>query len=150
MKKKIFLLGLLYISFFVGAQDSRHIIDRLKQGLRKGNPREQFKILNSLSDEFSNNNLEQSKYYSHKALYLAKTIKNDTFIALSYNNIGNIHQYKSELDSALFYHKKALKIRQLIKDSIGIADSYNNIGIIYGYPELNIAVIFSRNQSTYL
>ena len=66
-----------------------------------------------------------------KLVALAQLLKNDTFIAISYNTIANIFQYKSELDSAIYYNKKALKIRKQAKDSIRIAETYNNIGIVY-------------------
>lgn len=131
MKKYLFFLILLIVSFSAYAQKSEHIIDSLKKALNKGDNNKQFMTLTNLSDEYSNSNLDKAEYYSYKALRKAQSIKNDTFIALSYNNIGNIHQYKSELDSALFFHKKALIIRQSIKDSIGIADAFNNIGIVY-------------------
>jgi signal transduction histidine kinase len=124
-------LILLMVSLSANAQKSEHIIDSLKKSLNKGNNSKQFMTLTNLSDEYSNSDLDKAEYYSYKALCKAKLIKNDTFIALSYNNIGNIHQYKSELDSALFFHKKALIIRRAIKDSIGIADTFNNIGIVY-------------------
>jgi signal transduction histidine kinase len=129
MKKNI--LFILFISCVVNAQKSEHIIDSLKKSLNKGDNSKQFMTLTNLSDEYSNSDLDKAEYYSYKALSKAKSVKNDTFVALSYNNIGNIHQYKSELDSALFFHKKALIIRQTIKDSIGIADTFNNIGIVY-------------------
>jgi signal transduction histidine kinase len=129
MKKNI--LFILFISCAINAQKSEHIIDSLKKSLNKGDNSKQFMTLTNLSDEYSNSDLDKAEYYSYKALSKAKLIKNDSFVALSYNNIGNIHQYKSELDSALFFHKKALVIRQSIKDSIGIADTFNNIGIVY-------------------
>ncbi|QBN18634.1 tetratricopeptide repeat-containing sensor histidine kinase [Flavobacterium nackdongense] len=131
MKKYCYLLILLIVSFSANAQKSEHIIDSLKKSLNKGNSSKQFKTLTNLSDEYSNSDLDKAEYYSYKALSKAIAIKNDSFVALSYNNIGNIHQYKSELDSALYFHKKALQIRQKNKDFIGIADSYNNIGIVF-------------------
>jgi len=131
MKKYFYLLILLIVSFSANAQKSEQIIDSLKKSLNKGNNSEQFMTLTNLSDEYSNSDLDKAEYYSYKALSKAILIKNDTFVALSYNNIGNIHQYKSELDSALYFHKKALQIRQKNKDFIGIADSYNNIGIVF-------------------
>ena len=131
MLKKIIIVGLLSLSFYAKAQDSKYIIDSLKKCINVGTQRQQFKTFIQLSDEYSNSNLVLSKYYSFKAYKLANDLKNNTFIALSYNNIGNIHQYCSELDSALIYHKKALKIRQTNRDSLGIAESYNNLGIVF-------------------
>ncbi len=131
MKKDLFFLVLLIVPFFVGAQSTKYKIDSLKQALKKGDDNQQFKTLTLLTDEYSNNNLDQAMFYAKKSLAQARRIKNDTFVALSYNSIANIFQYKTIVDSALFYHKKALKIRQNTKDYSGIADTYNNIGIIF-------------------
>lgn len=129
--KKHFFFWIIIVSLSASAQNSSRTIDSLLKILKKGSHREQFDIYIMLSDEYSNSDLNKAKYYSYKALNKARLVKNDTFIALSYNNIGNILQYKSELDSALFFHKKTLQVRQSLKDTIGLADTYNNIGIVY-------------------
>jgi signal transduction histidine kinase len=131
MREGMFFLGVLLFPFFVEAQGSKQIIDSLKQILNKGNDDQQFGTLTLLTDEYSNNDLDKAMFYAKKALDKARLLKSETRIALSYNSIANIFQYKTALDSALFFHKKALKIRLTIKDSIGIADTYNNIGIMY-------------------
>ena len=130
MKKIVFFIFIL-TSFFSKAQNYNKSIDSLLKIIKKKNAVEQFQIYLLVSDEYSKSDLDKAKYYSHKALKKASDIKSDSLIALSYNNIGNIHQYKSELDSALFFHKKTLQLRQTIKDPIGLADTYNNIGIVY-------------------
>ncbi len=76
-------------------------------------------------------NLDLALFYANKSLTKAHSLKNNTYIAISYNSLANIFQYKTELDSAIYYNKKALKIRKQAKDSLRIAETYNNIGIVY-------------------
>jgi len=130
-KGKVLLFLILFLFVSAQAQQVGKSIDSLKKCLNRGNDREQFKTLNALSDEYSNSDLQKAKLYAYQSLLKAKAIKNDTFVALAYNSIANVFQFKSELDSALFFHQEALKVRLKCKDSIGIADSFNNIGIVY-------------------
>jgi signal transduction histidine kinase len=88
------------------------------------------KILNEVSWEYKNSNLDSALYYGKYALQESIFLQNEKSIAHSYNSIGSAFQAKSEADSAIYYHKKSLEIKKTIKDSIGIADSYNNLGII--------------------
>lgn len=126
--------SLFFILFFTNiafSQKSNHTIDSLKNVIKIANKLEKLKTLILLSDEYSNVDLEQSKRISYLALRQSRAQNNAIYIAMSFNCIANVHQYKSELDSALYFHKKALGIRKSINDSLGIADTYNNIGIIY-------------------
>ena len=131
MKKNIIFFCLLITSFFVNAQVSTVVIDSLQQVLKKGNEIQKFKALTLLSDEMCNTNLDLALFYANKSLTKAHSLKNNTYIAISYNSLANIFQYKTELDSAIYYNKKALKIRKQAKDSLRIAETYNNIGIVY-------------------
>ncbi|MBK9223845.1 MAG: hypothetical protein IPO23_02780 [Flavobacterium sp.] len=68
-----------------------------------------------MSDEMCNTNLDLALFYANKSLTKAHSLKNNTYIAISYNSLANIFQYKTELDSAIYYNKKALKIRKQAK-----------------------------------
>ncbi len=131
MRKKVIIFCLLISSFFIKAQESKIVVDSLQHVLKKGNKIEQFKALTLLSEEMCNTNLDLAFLYANKSLKQAQILKNKTCVAISYNSLANIYQYKTELDSAFYYNNKALKIRLQAKDSIRIAESYNNIGIIY-------------------
>ena len=131
MRKTIFFLSLMVFSFSVTAQNLNHTLDSLKQVLKKSDTKQQFKALSLLADRYSDIDLDKAMFYAKQSLIKAQILKNDTCIALSYNSIANVFQYKTALDSALFFHKKALKARQNSKDFLGIADSYNNIGIVF-------------------
>lgn len=130
--KKLYILFFVFFSSFAFAQGLSHKkIDSLKIASTKGDVKNKCNSLLLLSDEYSNTDLNVALKYAKTSLKKAQATKNDTLIALSYNSVANVFQYKSELDSALFFHKKALHHRKKIKDTVGIADSYNNLGIAY-------------------
>lgn len=106
-------------------------VDSLKTITKTATGKAKFRALIFLSDQYSDNNLNESMRYANAALLMAKKVKNDSFIGLANNAVANIFQSKSQLDSALFYHKKALASNQKIKDATRMADNYNNIGIVY-------------------
>jgi len=128
MKKCLFLL--LLMPGFLMAQDLKKV-DSLKNVVQTGKGKAKFRALIFLSDQYSDNNLNESMRYANAAVLMAKKEKNDTLIGLAYNSVANVFQYKSQPDSSLFYYKKALLANQKTKDSVRIADSYNNIGIVY-------------------
>lgn len=128
MKKNIVSFLILFFAF---ASYAQHSLDSLAQSLKKGNLDSKFKTLIILNEEYSNSDLKKAMFYGNQALKTAKALKNESYIALSYNMIANIFQYETQLDSSLLYHNKSLFLRKKIKDSIGMADSYNNIGILY-------------------
>jgi signal transduction histidine kinase/Tfp pilus assembly protein PilF len=87
-------------------------------------------LLNEISWEYKNSNIDSALYYAKNALAKSIEIKPKKSIANSYNSIGSVFKEKSNLDSTFYYYDKSLKLKTEIKDSIGIADSYNNLGII--------------------
>ena len=52
---------------------------------------------------------------------------------MSYNNIGEIHFRKNEIQKALDFHHKALDIQREINDQQGLTTSLNSIGDLYLY-----------------
>ena len=54
-------------------------------------------------------------------------------MAISYNNIGGVHDKKGEYDKALEHYQKALAIqlKQLGPEHPSVATSYNNIGAVH-------------------
>ena len=54
-------------------------------------------------------------------------------MAISYNNIGSVHDNKGEYDKALEHYQKALAIqlKQLGPEHPYVARSYNNIGAVH-------------------
>ncbi|MFY0483397.1 tetratricopeptide repeat protein [Flavobacterium sp. PLA-1-15] len=130
--KKLYIFSLIFFQLSADAQSlSSKKMDSLKVIATKNDVSASCNSLLLLSDEYSNTDLNIALRYAKTSLQKALNAKQDTLIALSYNSVANIFQYKSELDSALFFHQKALQYRTKINDTIGIADSYNNLGIAY-------------------
>ncbi|MFT3793806.1 tetratricopeptide repeat protein [Flavobacterium sp.] len=129
MKTRFVCLLIFFGAVFAFGQNPK--LDSVRRVIQTGNGKQQFTAMNALADYYSDNDLKQSLHYANLSLAKAKEIKNDSFVALAYNSIANVYQYKSQLDSALVFHRKALQVRQKVKDSLGMADTYNNIGIAY-------------------
>lgn len=139
MKKLLTFLCFLMLAYIGHSQNLQRKLDSLTKLTKVGDSRQKFDALTTLSDYYSDNDLNKSMAYANASLMLSKKVKNDTFLALAYNSVANVFQYQSQLDSALHYHQKALKVRKKIKDFVGVADTYNNMGIAYDqkaqYPE---------------
>lgn len=127
-KKNYILVFLLGCSLLINSQNKR--LDSILNLSKNAKDTLLVRILNEISWEYKNSNLDTSFYYAKNALKKALKINNKKYIAQSYNSLGSVFQAKSNSDSAFFYHQKSLNLKIEIKDSIGIADSYNNLGII--------------------
>ena len=112
----------------ISAQSPNKKIDSLENLIKK---KRSFENILALSDIYSDSNLSISQKFAKEAIKIAEKENNLKFKGLAYNLLGNILQYKSELDSSLVFTKKSLEFRIKDKDSLGIADSFNNIGIVY-------------------
>ncbi|HUH26272.1 MAG TPA: sensor histidine kinase [Flavobacterium sp.] len=130
--KNIYLLFLLFLFKLTFAQELTVAkFDSITHYLKNKSNKERCLFYLDKADHFSNSNLVISHQFSIKAVDAALKSKDNALIALAYNTIGNVHQYKGTVDSSLFYHNKALKHRIVLADTLGIADSYNNLGIAY-------------------
>jgi len=121
-------LFLFFFSLLINGQNKR--LDSLLKLSKTSKDTLKIKVLNEISWEYKNSNLDTALLYAKVALDKAKEIQHKKSISESYNSIGSVFEAKSKTDSALYYHKKSLAINIELKDSIGIADSYNNLGII--------------------
>ncbi|XLS27576.1 ATP-binding protein [Flavobacteriaceae bacterium M23B6Z8] len=75
---------------------------------------------------------ESAEYSYDKALQLALELENDTLLAWSYNNLGNVYSdgfKKKEL--GLKYYEKALELAKKIKDTFEMTIPIINIGWTY-------------------
>ncbi len=52
-------------------------------------------------------------------------------LAMTYQNLGNIHVFRKENERAINHYLEALKLFERRNDSIGVAKVYSNIGIIH-------------------
>jgi tetratricopeptide (TPR) repeat protein len=77
---------------------------------------------------------EAIEFYEKAVEIKKKTLApNDPSLAMSYNNIGNVHQNMSDYPEALSSYEKALAIQQqsLSPNHPDLAKCYNNIGLIH-------------------
>ena len=130
--KKLYLFSLIFLANFTFAQGiPTSTLDSLQVILSKKSSKERCLYFLEKAEHFSNINTNYSFQYNQLAVNEALNSNDKLLLALTYNSLGNIHQYKTDIDSALHYHKKALALRMEVGDSLGLADSYNNIGIAY-------------------
>lgn len=130
--KKLYLLVLFVIANLAYAQEfSASTTDSINTILKGKSTKERCDYFLKNSEIFSNTNINLSYLFAKKALNEALKSNDNALVALTYNSLGNVHQYRADSDSALIFHSKALQYRRIIRDSVGISDSYNNIGIAY-------------------
>lgn len=136
---KFFIVFLTLFCIPLFSQTSLKKIDSIQSLLKKSSENRNFENINTLADLYSDSDLKTAQKFANEAIKIAEKEDNDSHLALAYNSLGNILQYKSELDSSLIFIQKSLDLRKKEKDSLGMADSYNNIGIVYDqkadYPE---------------
>ena len=129
--RKIYFLFIGFLPFFGFSQPSTAKIDSLQRLVKKGHNERNFQRILNLAELYSDSDLKTAQKFAKEAITIAEKEKNTEHLALALNTLGNILQYKSELDSSLIFTKKSLELRIKNNDSLGIADSYNNIGIVY-------------------
>lgn len=106
-------------------------VDSLQRLLKDTTDSSRVRILNELSWIYKNIQVDSATKYARTALTLAHKTGKRTFIAKSYNSLGNAFQAGAHYDSALHYLKLSIQTQVSNGDSTGIANVLNNIGIIY-------------------
>ena len=101
----------------------------------------QIKILNQWSEAYRNNNPAKAEQFVRKAIGLSKQTANDTALALSFKNLGNINYVTGQLDSALILYHRAYEIYRQLNDSAGWSTCLNNMAIVHtGFGEFDKAI----------
>jgi signal transduction histidine kinase len=114
------------------------VIDSLKQAFKEAPKGEQrINILNTLSWEFKNSDLDSCMHYARLALAEAKGIPDENAIATAYNSIANAYEAMGIMDSTEYYHKASLRIKETLGDSLGVAATLNNLGILFDLTDRN-------------
>ena len=151
--KRLLTIYLTICAFFAFAQNKT--VDSLLQALKEFDASRQelhksqvpnvydstkVKILNDLSREYiliADN--ENAGKYIDEAFAIAQEINYKKGIAMSYSNIGLIHNYQGNYPEALINYLASLNIFEEIRDRQRMAKLLSNIGNIYGeqgnYPE---------------
>jgi signal transduction histidine kinase len=123
-----FFLVLLFFSLSVFGQPQ---LDSLFNPSKTFDDTTRIRIINEYCLSIRGNDPSLALKLATHALYLAKKISNNHFIAESENLIGVIQRNLGDYNQALVHHLRALKIAEESKDSVQLGFSYNNIGVIY-------------------
>lgn len=126
MKK---LLSLLLLSLLIPRSFSQ--IDSLEALLPSLPPEKKVFILGELTFQLSVINIDKSLKYGYQSLAIAKTLGNDSLLAVAYNDLSLPYFFKGIYDSVIFYNKKSLDIRMALNDKVGIAANFSKIGSAY-------------------
>ncbi len=106
-------------------------VDSLQRLMKGATDSSRVRILNELSWIYKNIQVDSAARYAREALTLARKTGKRTFIAKSYNSLGNAFQAGARYDSALHYLKLSIQTQVSNGDSTGVANVLNNMGIIY-------------------
>ncbi len=124
---------LILISFiFNSASAQQSTIDSLKIVAQKSiQDTSKIFIYDNIGDLYEYISLDSSLEYYRKSLILSHKIKNNKYIANSYNNIGLVYDDIAEYDSALTNYHLSEFYSIKVNDSLGLANIYSNMGGIY-------------------
>ncbi len=132
MKNKFVFIVFMLFCFCSFSQDTKKIIDSLKQVIYS-NPKDSIKI-KSYSDlcwYYRNISIDSAFVYGNLALNLSKNTHNKVGEAQAFNDIGILYYGLAAYSKSLNYYRKSLKIRTKLLDTLGIAGLYNKIGLVY-------------------
>jgi two-component system, NtrC family, sensor kinase len=127
----LLLPGMFLSILFVSAQYTQ--LDSLKQQLQKTfSLKDRFGILHQIAINYKNRDkLDSMLDVCSEQLGIAHELKNDSFLVITYNNIGNALEVKGDYTLALEFYLKGLHLAET-NGSLGLIHPfYNNIALIY-------------------
>ncbi len=129
--KTLFVLLLAMAGQKVCAQKQAAIDSMLKILVQQKEDTNKVKLLNELSDAFTNVKPDEGIKYGQQGLALAAKLGWKQGEAILNNTIGSNHKSMSDFTKALECYHHALKIYEKIEDKKGVAIATGNIGIVY-------------------
>ncbi|MEQ6121550.1 sensor histidine kinase [Reichenbachiella sp. MALMAid0571] len=132
--RRILLIAFLFFFFLIKndkAYAQQNVIDSLQHVLVSAPDSTAVLVLNELSWNYKNSNIDSALAYSQQAYLLAQKLGNKQLIAASLNSNGDNYRVKGEYDTALQILNKSAEIYLSKNDSSELSRVYNNIGIIY-------------------
>ena len=125
------LITLLVSALPLMSQHER-LVDSLQHELLKAKTdADKIKITLLLSDQMLESNPLFALEYANESELIAKRIKSDSLLAISYLNQANIFLQLGNYPRALQLYQNQIKIAQRINDSYLLSRAYGNIGTIY-------------------
>ena len=133
----LLFLFVLITSSSVAYSNYDEVADSLKNQLKTtDSKRDKADILLALSSHYNRTYPDTSLIYANQAYNVSTDLKNDTLIANSLNQLGNIYNNKGSHDIALGFFHKALDHAEKVDDQNKIARINNNIGIVYYHQQM--------------
>lgn len=99
-----------------------------------------------ISEQQLTEHKEAIRYYLLSS-QIFETLKNDQYLASTFNAIADCFNELKNYSKTLEYNKKALLIRQKLKDEQGIAQSLNNIGFLFSKLKRADSAIYYLSRS---
>jgi tetratricopeptide (TPR) repeat protein len=93
---------------------------------------------------------EAIEYYEKSLAIKQKRLSpNHPYLAVSYNNIGNVYGTLGNHPKALWFHEKALEIQQQFfpPNHPDLAKYYNNIGLVYGLMSKHLKALWFHEKA---
>jgi len=116
-------------SIYSSDQDSINIlINKLQQSKHDSS---QVNLLNKISLNYSDNDLQNSLKYARQALNLSNKINYKPGIAKANCNLGNIFNEQKKYQPAINYFLISIKIFEELGNKKDISKAYNNLGYIH-------------------
>jgi two-component system, NtrC family, sensor kinase len=130
-RRWVLTAGML-ISFLVVSAQYRQL-DSLKQLLQNSSSlQERFSILHVIAINYKNRDkLDSMLDVCSEQLGIAHKLKNDSFLIITYNNIGNALEVKGDYTSALEFYLKGLNLAEKIGSDELSQPFLNNVALIY-------------------
>jgi tetratricopeptide (TPR) repeat protein len=106
------------------------------------------KVLNKLSDAYTDTKPDKAIEYANQGLALSKRIDFKKGQSICLNALGLAYYQLGKFDTALVYFENRYEIVSKIKDSLGIAGTFDNMGVIYiHYGKIEKAIELRTNAN---
>ncbi|MBA4239967.1 MAG: hypothetical protein C0448_04540 [Sphingobacteriaceae bacterium] len=128
--KSLYFVVILFLSFFIKAQNIE-LINRLKKEIANTkDDSTKVKRLVNLSNNLSSSEFKNAIKYANEALELSIKINYIKGIPKAYNSLADAYWFHSDYEKAQQYYFKAYRINDSINDRKEVAFSLYNIGWI--------------------
>ncbi len=126
------IILLLFIPFFVQAQNATAIIDKLKAELQTNPDQKRTAVIYSdLTWYYSNVSIDSALVNGAKAIQASQALGDSTLIAQVFSDVGAVYFRKGDFENSKLNYLKAYNIRKARNDFKGMAKINNNLGNIY-------------------
>ncbi|MBS1599225.1 MAG: tetratricopeptide repeat protein [Bacteroidetes bacterium] len=130
---RVFCLGLFIFMISINAFAQTEDLNILNGKLAKATtPGERFAVMYHISVYYKNTGkLDSMLTYVTRLLDIAHELNDDSLLVMTYNDLGNALEFKSDYPVALEFYLKALRLAENKMSAKMIQPMYNNIGLIY-------------------